>query len=220
VTRSPARTCTAAATLALALAGSLGVLTESAWAVELPTPSPAPAPVLPQPAHLAPVAAPTLLPAPVASLLPAPVATAVDAVVSGDPGSSPSASPSARPTPAPAPAQPAGEQQARSRTQIEALPAAPALPAMPALRVNEGAAALRALPGVVAPVAVAPEAVTPQLAPVPPNGVASSVPAMLPATPTTQGLPAVVVALAVGAVSAAAGGQVAELAARRRTAKT
>jgi hypothetical protein len=64
---------------------------------------------------------------------------------------------------------------------------------------------------VVAPIAAPPMPVVPQLAPAAPVAA----PTRLPATPASEGLPALVVAIDLGAVSAAAAGQVAEMHARR-----
>jgi hypothetical protein len=180
--RVVARCSAAGGALALALMGG------PAWAVDLPGLPPAPA-------------APA---GPLPSLLPSPVASALGPVLSQLPGSKPSAKPAPRPAPKPAPAPPSGQQVALSQTRIAAIPLS--------VRAAAGTAALQALPGVVAPMAVQPEAVVPQLAP-----VATTTGATSPAsTPRDNGLPAIVVALAIGAVSAAAAGQVAEMAERRR----
>jgi hypothetical protein len=207
-----------------------------AWAVDLPTPAPAPAPVAPvtvapvtvAPVTVAPVtqalAAPvagllpdpvaTLVPDPVRSLLPAPVASAATTAEDQVPvGSKPQAPakpatvPAAKSRPAAAAAAPP-RQQAQSSTALSPLAATEAF--------GGAHAALAALPGTVsAPVLAAPMPVTPQLAP-----AASSVagPASVPAIPTSEGLPALVIALAIGAVAAAGAGQVAEMGARREAA--
>lgn len=184
-----------------AAVGALGLalLGGPAWAADLPSLPTAPV------GPVAPVAAPDPVPT---SLLPSPVASALDPILSKLPGHQPTSKPSPRPAPK---AQPAPQRQvARSQTRIAVLPAAPA---NLALRTgNSDVAALRPLSGIVGPMAVPPMPVVPQLAPVPASGVRQAVPA-----PTgDDGLPAVIVALAIGAVSAAAAGQVAEMAARRR----
>lgn len=183
-----------------AAVGALGLalLGGPAWAVDLPSLPTAPV------GPVAPVAAPDPVPT---SLLPSPVASALDPILSQLPGHEPTAKPSPRPAPN---AQPAPQRQvARSETRIAVLPAAPA---NLALRTDNGVAALRPLSGIVAPMAVPPMPVVPQLAPVPAAGVQAA----LPGPTGDDGLPAVIVALAIGAVSAAAAGQVAEMAARRR----
>jgi hypothetical protein len=180
----------------LGLAG-LGLVLWSGPAFALDLPS-AP-PVLQAPAPVS-----SLLPDPVASLVPAPVASALDPITSKLPGASPSPTATPKPTPAPRAQQPhhaTQQQQARSVSAVAQLPAT--------LALRAGRAELQDLPGVVAPVAVAPMPVTPALAP------AAAAPASLPAPSSPDGLPALVVAVAFGAVSAAAAGQVAEMHARR-----
>jgi hypothetical protein len=205
--RSVTRTCAALGTLGIVLSAG------PAWALDLPTPG-LPTAGLPSPGLPAgpavPVATPTLLPGPVATLLPTPVASALAPVTSRLPGGEPSARPAPSPTPAPPATQPrpapASAQEARSESALAPLAASLAL------RADRGETAqLRSLPGVVAPVEVAPVPVSPQLAP----AAAAAPVAGLPRPPAPDGLPAVIVALAIGAVSAAAAGQVAEVHARR-----
>ena len=186
--RVVARCCAASGALGLAL------MAGPAWAVDLPALPSAPA-ALP--------ALPTPLPT---SVLPSPVASALDPVLSQLPGNEPSAKPSPSPAPKPKPAPRSDRQAALAETRI-----AP-LSATAALRAGSRTAELRAFPEFVAPMAVQPQPVVPQLTPV----ATTALPGSLPPAPGTEGLPAVVVAVALVAVSAAAAGQVAEMAERRR----
>ncbi|MDT7569908.1 MAG: hypothetical protein QOE05_82 [Actinomycetota bacterium] len=190
--RVVARCCAASGALGLALLGG------PAWAVDLPAVpgAPAPAPSLPIPV-------PTPLPT---SVLPSPVASALAPVLSQLPGNEPSARPSPSPAPKAKPAPRSDRQAARAQTGI-----AP-MSATLALRAGSRTAELRAFPGFVAPMAVQPQPVVPQLTPV----ATVAVPGSLPLAPSQEGLPAVVVALAIVTASAAAAGQVAEMAERRR----
>jgi hypothetical protein len=151
---------------------------------------------------------PTGLPAPVQSLLPAPVASALDPVTSRLPGAQQSAEPSPRPAPKPKPTAAPGQQVALADTGVAALSATLAL------QGGSGTAALRAMPGIIAPVAAAPTVIVPDLAPA---LAPVAAPQALPPASAPDGLPALVVALALTTVSAAAAGQVAAMAERRRT---
>ncbi|GAC1441469.1 MAG: hypothetical protein NVSMB55_09330 [Mycobacteriales bacterium] len=224
----PSRVHVRRATRCASAAGALGIVLAAspAWALELPSPIPtAPLPVVSTPAlplptgpapaqQPAPAASPSPQPAPTA--LPSPVASALAPVLSHLPAASPSARPASAHSPTPTSAAAGGSSQQQARAAVAAAPIqAPApLPAPLALRPGTGPAALRSLPGILAPVLAGPQAIVPQLAPTPPTTAAQP----LPRVPAPDGLPAVVVALAIGCVAAAAAGQVADLAERRRTA--
>ena len=119
---------------------------------------------------------------------------------------SPSPSPKASPKPTPAPAP--DRQVARAEAPVLTIPVTQALRAD-----RMDTAQLRAFPGIVAPMAAPLSPVTPQLAP----DATTVARAGATTVPSDEGLPALVVAVAIGAVFAAAAGQVAEMAERRRT---
>ena len=198
--RLVARCCAAGGAVGLAL------MAGPAWAVDLPSlPSaPAAAPTLP-----------ALLPSPSPTeLLPSPVASALGPVLTQLPGSTPPSSPAAKPVPRPAPKPKpvtrSDRQAALAETGIAALPATVALRA--GTGVGTGTAALQAFPGINVPMTVQPQPVVPRLTPVATTAIGQS-PASAPAD---GGLPAIVVALAIGAVSAVAAGQLAAMAEGRR----